>query len=191
MTIDNQIKDEKLQYDINREAAKISALSSSKIHKYEYLTGKDILPSNRQQIIEQAKFTYFPLGKASEKQTKTIEDQGKKQVETLENLKSKEQTKAIEDKSDWKLSKQKEIYNRLLNKRLDEIQKISKEIDFNNLTYYFKSSNISLINFIKFKGPLSFFNQIKNSNISLGKAEEDQEILKSSLGEIKIRKSDS
>ena len=64
MTIDNQIKDEKLQYDINREAAKISALSSSKIHKYEYLTGKDILPSNRQQIIEQAKFTYFPFGKS-------------------------------------------------------------------------------------------------------------------------------
>ena len=64
MTIDNQIKDEKLQYDINREAAKISALSSSKIHKYEYLTGKDILPSNRQQIIEQAKFPYFPFGKS-------------------------------------------------------------------------------------------------------------------------------
>ena len=46
MTIDNQIKDEKLQYNINREAAKISALSSGKIHKYEYLTGEDILPSN-------------------------------------------------------------------------------------------------------------------------------------------------
>ena len=170
MTTDNQISGEKLQYDINREAAKVSALSSSKIHKYEYLTGKDILPSNRQQIIEQANFTYFLLGKASEKQTKTIEDQGKKQAEALENLKSKEQTKAIEGKSDGKLSKQKENYNRLLNKRLDEIQKISKEIDFNNLTYYFKSSNIYPINFIKFKGPLSFFNQIKNSNISLGKA---------------------
>ena len=52
MTIDNQIMDEKLQYDINREAAKISVLSSDKIHKYEYLTGEDILPSNRQQIIE-------------------------------------------------------------------------------------------------------------------------------------------
>ena len=51
MTINNQIKDEKLQYDINREAAKISALSSGKLHKYEYLTGEDILPSNRQQII--------------------------------------------------------------------------------------------------------------------------------------------
>ena len=44
MTINDQIWNEKLQYDINREAAKISALSSSKIHKYEYLTGKEILP---------------------------------------------------------------------------------------------------------------------------------------------------
>ena len=59
--------DEKLQYDINREAAKIS-LSSSKIDKYEYLTGEEILPSNQQQITEQAKFTYSPLGKAFEKQ---------------------------------------------------------------------------------------------------------------------------
>ena len=57
----DQIKDEKLQYDINREAAKISALSSGKIHKYEYLTGEEILPSDQQQIMEQAKFTYSPL----------------------------------------------------------------------------------------------------------------------------------
>ena len=70
MTIEDKIKDEKLQYDINREAAKISALSSGKIDKYEYLTGEE--------IIEQAKFTYSPLGKAFEKQTKTIEDQGEK-----------------------------------------------------------------------------------------------------------------
>ena len=54
MTINGPITDEKLQYDINREAAKVSALSSSKIHKYDYLTGEDILPSNQQQIIEQA-----------------------------------------------------------------------------------------------------------------------------------------
>ena len=67
MTIEDQIKDEKLQYDINREAAKLSALSSSKIDKYEYLTGEEILPSNQRQIIEQAKFIYSPLGKASEK----------------------------------------------------------------------------------------------------------------------------
>ena len=72
MTINDQIRDEKLQYDINREAAKISALSSGKIHKYEYLTGEDIFPSNQQQIIEQAKFTYPPLGKAFEKQIKKL-----------------------------------------------------------------------------------------------------------------------
>ena len=77
MTINDQIRDEKLQYDINRKAAEISALSSGKIDKYEYLTGKEILPSNQKQIIEQAKFTYSSLGKAFEKQIKTIEDQGK------------------------------------------------------------------------------------------------------------------
>ena len=78
MAIEDQIKDEKLQYDINREAAKISALSSGKIDKYEYLTGEEILPSDQQQIIQQAKFSYSPLGKAFEKQIKTIENQGKK-----------------------------------------------------------------------------------------------------------------
>ena len=51
MTIENKIRDEKLQYDINREAAKISALSSGKIDKYEYLTGEEILSSNQQQIL--------------------------------------------------------------------------------------------------------------------------------------------
>ena len=74
MTINDQIRDEKLQYDINREAAKMSALSSGKIQKYEYLTGENILPSNQQQIIEQAIFIYSPLGKAFEKQIKTTED---------------------------------------------------------------------------------------------------------------------
>ena len=97
MIINDQIRDEKLQHDINREAAKISALSSGKIHKYEYLTGEDILPSNQQQIIEQAKFTYSPLGKAFEKQIKTIEDKGQKQIDALESLKPKEQTKSIEE----------------------------------------------------------------------------------------------
>ena len=74
MTIDDQIKDEKLQYNIDLETGKISALSSDKGDKFEYFTGEEILPSNQKQIIEQAKFTYFPLGKVFEKQTKTIED---------------------------------------------------------------------------------------------------------------------
>ena len=64
MTNDDKIKDGKLQYD--REAAKVSALSSGKIDKYEYLTGEELLPSDQSRIIEQEKFTYCPLGKAIE-----------------------------------------------------------------------------------------------------------------------------
>ena len=68
MRINDKIRDEKLHYDINREAAKISALSSSKFNKCEYLTGKEILQSNQRQIIQQAKFTYSPIDKTFEKQ---------------------------------------------------------------------------------------------------------------------------
>ena len=78
MTTDDKIRDEKLQYEINREPAKRSALSSGKINKYEYLASDEILPSNQSRIIEQAKFTYSPFGKAFEKQTKAIEKQGEK-----------------------------------------------------------------------------------------------------------------
>ena len=67
MTTDDKIRDEKLQHDINREAAKISALSSEKIDKYEYLTGEEILTPDERRVIEQAKLTYSPLGKAFEK----------------------------------------------------------------------------------------------------------------------------
>ena len=93
MTVNDQIRDEKIQYDINREVAKTSAWSSGKIRKYEYLTGEDILPSHQQQITEQGKFTYSLLGKAFEKQIKTIKDQGQKQVDASENLKPKEEKK--------------------------------------------------------------------------------------------------
>ena len=122
MAIEDQIRDKKLQYDINREAAKMSALSSDKydkfkIDKYEYLTGEEILPSNQQQTIEQAKFTYSPLGEAFEKQTKTIEDQGEKQIKAIQN---KDFNKSIEKakfdsrlNDDLAILRQKEIYNEL------------------------------------------------------------------------------
>ena len=184
MTVDNQIRDEKLQYDINREAVKISALSSNKIGKYEYLTGEEILPYNQEQILEQAKFTYSALVKAFEKQIKTIEDQGKKQVIALEDLKLKEQTKAIEGKSDDKLSIQKEKYDRLLSERVDEIQKRSGEINYNKLIYHFTTPGIAPINFIKFKGPFNTFKEIRDSDKALQEIEEDQKKLKSSLCEI-------
>ena len=80
MTIDDKTRDVKIQYNINREPAKISTLSSGKIDKHEYLTGQEILPPDQRRVIEQAKFRYSPLGKLLEKQTKTIEDQGEKQI---------------------------------------------------------------------------------------------------------------
>ena len=77
MTIDDKIRDEKLQCDINREAAKMLVLTSGKTDKYEYLKGEEILVSDQRKVMEQAKFTYFSLEKALEKQTKKIEYQGK------------------------------------------------------------------------------------------------------------------
>ena len=115
MTIEDQIRDEKLQYDINRKAAKISALSSGKIDTYEYLIGEEILPSNQQQVKEQAKFTYFPLGKDFEKQTKTIKDQGEKQIKAIQDKRSinsiEKFTYDINDSP--MVLKEKEIYNKL------------------------------------------------------------------------------
>ena len=90
MAIDDDMRDEKLKYDINREAARISALSSVNIDKYEFLTGNEILPSDQVKMIQQAKFTYSPLGKALEKQTKPTEDQRIKQVKALKVLKPEE-----------------------------------------------------------------------------------------------------
>ena len=95
MTIDDKIRDKKQQHSINREAVKISELSSSKVilsdmqifDKYEFLTVEEILPSDQSRIIEQAKFTYSPLRKAFEKLIKTIENKGIQQVEALKVLK--------------------------------------------------------------------------------------------------------
>ena len=165
MTINDQIKDEKLQYDINREAAKISALSSRKLHKYEYLTGEDILPSNQQQIIEQTKFTYSPLGKAFDKQIKTIEDQGKKQVDALENLKPIEGSKAIKYDDDETLEQKQETYNKLIDEKLDEIQEFSREIDYKNLNYDFTTKASGPINFTGYNGPFTLFKKIKDGDI--------------------------
>ena len=164
MTINDQIRDEKLQYDINREAAKISALSSGKIHKYEYLTGEDILPSNQQQIIEQARFTYSPFGKALEKQTKTIEDQGKKQVEAFNTLKSNNQL-TIEDVIP------KNALNNEAKKELHKIKEIEKNVDRDKLIYETNKYTYSFkdIQIIK-----TFDRDIYEGKITLEKANEYQ-----------------
>ena len=127
------------------------------------------MPSNQQQIIEQAKFTYTPLGKAFEKQTKTIEDQGKKQVDavkTLESLKPKEvkseETTPIE-------------FSSYFINGLAEIRKSTKPIDRDeDLTYTFKG-NTAAIGFNYFKGPMHIFKNIYSGDRTFGDVEKEQE----------------
>ena len=126
------------------------------------------MPSNQQQIIEQAKFTYSPLGKAFEKQTKTIEDQGKKQIVALADLKPKE------------IKPRETEPNEFGDYFLDGLAKIResyKPIDFNDVTYNFKDLRIPPIGFIKFKGPLHIFKRIHNGDIPLEDVEEEQKEL--------------
>ena len=162
MTIDNQIKDEKLQYDINREAAKISALSSGKLDKYEYLTGEEILPSNQRQITEQAKFTYSLLGKAFEKQIKTIEYQGKKQVKAVQDkqLVNTNNNNNDEYKDKLLLSKERETFKDIYNKRLDKIEELNNKIDYDNLKYVAVNSS-KIYHFSELTDPLTFLDEIK------------------------------
>ena len=150
------------------------------------LSVKKKIPSNQKQLIKQSKVTYSLLWKAFEKQINTIEYQGKKQVDALKDIKNnkQKQARATEDKSDDKPSMQEKKFNRLLDERMDEIQKISKEFDFKNLTYYSKSPNIAQISFVIFRGPLHVFEEIKNGNVFIEKIKKEQENFKSNLGEI-------
>ena len=126
MTIDDQIRDEKLQY----EAAKTSVLSSGKIDKYEYLTGEEILPSNQKQITEQAKITFYPLGKVFKKQIKTIENQGEKQIEAFKDINKnieKQIHKANDYENELSISREREIPKDIYNKRLDKTDELTKK----------------------------------------------------------------
>ena len=123
-----------------------------------------MLPSNKQQIIEKAKFEYSPLGKAFEKQVKAIEDQGKKQIEVLENLKLKEitqdKTKPIE-------------YNNYFINELAKTRKSIEPVDFDNLIYYYKGSN-EPINFSEYNGMMNIFKSIHSGDKTIEDIEQEQ-----------------
>ena len=179
MTNEDQIRDEKLQHDINRDAVKISALSSGKVDKYEYLTREEILPSNKQKVIEQAKFTYSPLGKAFEKQTETIEDQGEKQVNALKPLESSDkQLPSIK----YFISKE-----RLNPEIVDEMEKIEEEerkVDRSNVVY--KRSD-ETYDFRKFRTISVFGNEIRNNIINISIANDEQNQLLRRINEFKSK----
>ena len=130
------------------------------------------MPPNQQQIIEQAKFTYSPLGKAFAKQTKTIEDQ----ENALADLKPKE-IKLRETKPNK--------YGHYFIDGLAEIRESYKPIDFSDLTYNFKDLRIPSVGFIKFKGPLHIFKSTYNCDITLEDIEKEQIELKRDLVRIK------
>ena len=122
------------------------------------------MPSNKQQIIEQGKFTYSPLGKAFEKQTKTIEDQREKQIKAIQDKKS-----VNINNDDYKdkllLSKGRDFFKDIYNKRLDKIEELNNKIDYNNLRYVVLRSGDEYA-FDKLDDPLVFLNNIKKGNIA-------------------------
>ena len=167
MTIEDQITNEKLHYDNNREAAKISALPSSKIDTYDYLTGEEILPSNQQQMVEQAKFIYSSLGKAFEKQTKTIKDQGEKQVEAIQgNKKQLANTQELTIKNIIP----ENVKSDEAQKETDKIMEIEKTVNRENLIYIASecTNNFQIFQTIKtfgrdiYNGKITFKNGYEN-----------------------------
>ena len=146
MAIDQKIRDEKLQYDINREAAKKTALLSEKTNNYEYLTGEELLPSDQRRLIEQANFTYSSRRKALKNQTKPIKDINKKQIKSIEDHGKQlvEFNELIE--KDFNISrdgtpqeelKKKYLIN-LFRERSSEFHNLKKVINPNNLFYTYK-----------------------------------------------------
>ena len=137
MAIDDKTRDEKLQYDINREAAKISALSFGNIDRYEYLTSEGILLSDQSRVIEQAKFTYSPLGKALEKQIKTIEGQGERQIKAIkDNRKQVNNINEYSYKEKLSQSRKRELFTDIYSKILVKISKLSKNINYDDLKIF-------------------------------------------------------
>ena len=164
-------------------------MSSNKFNKYEYLTGGEILPSNQEQIIEQAKFTYSPLGKSFQKQIKTIEVQGKKQIKAIQN---QGHVKAIKkytynDEDSPLILKQNEFFNKLVDERLDEITKLGEKVNYDNLRYRYKTKTPDE-NFNTDDNVLDLTNEVKNVKLKLADVKTDQIKFKSNLGKSKINK---
>ena len=169
-----------------QRSSKIPALLSKEFNKYEYLIGEEILPSNQNQMIEQAKFTYSPLGKAFEKQIKTNEDEGEKQIKAIQ---SQGPVKAIkkytyDDEDSPLISKHREIFDKSVDERLHETTKLDKKVDHDDLIYRYKGKTPNE----KFD---KYDNALRNGEIKLAEVKNDQITFKSNLGEIKKGKDKS
>ena len=126
------------------------------------------------------------MGKTFEKQIKTIEDQGKKQVDALENLKPKEETKPIEDKSNNQ-SKATIIFNELINKRKELMSELYDSVDYNNLKFEYVGPTND-VSFYEYKDSKELFNAIKNSQIKFSEVKNKQNVFLNKLSNAKIGK---
>ena len=190
MTIDEKIREEKVPYDIDREPAKVWALSSIKIDKYEFLTGEEILPPDQRRLIEQAKFTYSWLGKSFEKQTKTIEEQGK--TKTIEDHEKQlvESNKLL--KKDFNIDRNyhvyhltnKKIFNRLVEEKSYEFNNLKEKINPNNLVYEFKTEGRIPKGFSNYQNLIEVFINLRDGNVNPREVLKNQFEFKSHLGEI-------
>ena len=136
--------------------------------------------------MEQTKFTYSPLGKAFEKQVKTIEDQGKKQVDVLKDLKEKEQTKLIEDKSSNQ-SNATIIFNDLINKRKKIMSELHDSVDYNNLKFEYVGPTKD-VSFYEYMDSKELYNAIKNNQIRFNDVLKRQDGFLNKLSNVKMGK---
>ena len=170
MIIDNQIEGEKIQNDVNREPAKIAALSSRKIDKYEYVTGEEIFPSNQKQIIKQAfGESFWKTNKSNWRSRK------KKQIKAIEdNKKQLTNTNANDYKNELWISKEREIFKNIYNKKLDKIEKLANKFNYDDLKYVTESSAIETDFSVK-ANPVYFFNNVKTNKITIEKTKASPE----------------
>ena len=149
-------------------------------------TVDDVLPSNQQQIIEQARFAYSPLGKAFEKQIKTIEDQGEKQIKAIQDQGQLTKTKryAYDAEDIPFISKQKEIFDELVDERREKTTDLDKKVNSDNLIYSYKG-NTADVKFDEFDNALNIINKLQNGEIRLADVKNNQEKFKTYFGEIK------
>ena len=111
------------------------------------------------------------MGKAFEKQTKTIEDQGRKQVKAIQD---KQIVNNVYYEDKLLISKEREIFKDICNKRLDKIEELNKKIDYNNLKYVVVNSG-KIFDFPILKDPLTLLEEIKKGKIPLEEVKNNQQ----------------
>ena len=183
--LNRKIKQNEAQYDLDRKAAEISALSSKNLDKYEYLTGEDL--GLKPSTVEQAKFEYSPLGKIF---NKGLSEDDKKEglFKRLKNIEGKNevQLQAIKDQGEKQLREIKNINKSNMLKVIDEIRR--KNADANKILLDIKKIDETLddaelvctktdgtkYDFNRFLFPLKFIEKIHNYEITLDEAKNDQ-----------------